>query len=195
MDNKELCKWLIANSAGTYRNSAAAAMVIGSQDERIAELELNYGLMKISRDTARGHLESCENALSGRDERIAELEEIHAVQTDAIFKLEEKLQANTTAIATLVNAPLIEEPSHEDLTLWVAHMAEEFKSKSEMVLLLESHMENDEIERRCKEYMDFIRSDNFHEDKMNNYENAIFEAAIIQVCGHEIFDEINSRLD
>lgn len=38
MTNKELCEWLIANSSGTYRNSAVAAMVIGSQDERIADL-------------------------------------------------------------------------------------------------------------------------------------------------------------
>ena len=50
-------------------------------------------------------------------------------------------------------------------------------------------------EGRCREYMAFVHSDEFHPDKMGGYENAIFEAAMTQVFGIDIFDEINSRMD
>lgn len=46
---------------------------------------------------------------------------------DCITELEARLQANTTEIAQLVNAPLIETPYHDDLTLWVANLVEELK--------------------------------------------------------------------
>jgi len=51
------------------------------------------------------------------------------------------------------------------------------------------------VKDACNDYMQFIRSDEFHEDKIGDYENTIFETALIQVYGPDVFDEINSKFD
>ena len=46
----------------------------------------------------------------------------------------------------------------------------------------------------CEEYIEFIGSDTFHCDKVDNYENSIFERALEGVYGPDVFDFINSKL-
>lgn len=48
--------------------------------------------------------------------------------------------------------------------------------------------------KACEDYIAFIRSNEFNEDRLERYENAIFEAAMNQTHGPEIWDEINARL-
>ena len=47
----------------------------------------------------------------------------------------------------------------------------------------------------CEEYIDFIESDNFHQDKIGDYENQIYEKAIEGIMGQNVFKFINSKID
>ncbi len=38
--------------------------------------------------------------------------------------------------------------------------------------------EHDPIQQACESYMDFVASKDFNEDRMEDYENEIFEAAM-----------------
>ena len=53
----------------------------------------------------------------------------------------------------------------------------------------------EETIERCEEYMEFMRSDEYHEDGIDAYKDAIFEAAIEQVFGPKIWIEINEIMD
>ena len=55
--------------------------------------------------------------------------------------------------------------------------------------------EYDKLMRECIEYMEFIASEDYHEDGQGNYEHAIFEVAMKFVYGEKAFDEINRLLD
>ena len=53
----------------------------------------------------------------------------------------------------------------------------------------------DEIKQACNDYMEFFRSDEFHPDKMDDYQNDIFEKAIQHFHGTGVFGEINRIMD
>jgi hypothetical protein len=55
--------------------------------------------------------------------------------------------------------------------------------------------ENLALEKACIDYMAFMRSDDYHEDGIDNYQNAIFEAAMVASHGPDIFLEINEIMD
>jgi hypothetical protein len=46
----------------------------------------------------------------------------------------------------------------------------------------------------CESYLDFIESDDFHEDIMNKYENSIYEFVINSLYGDEFFDLLNDKM-
>jgi chorismate mutase len=48
------------------------------------------------------------------------------------------------------------------------------------------------LEKVCQEYIDFIASDEYHED--NDYKNYIYENAIEMLFGSEIWEWINSKM-
>ncbi len=51
-----------------------------------------------------------------------------------------------------------------------------------------------EINQACEEYINFISSEEYNEDKLDNYENAIFEASMKSVYGDEVFDYVNGKI-
>lgn len=53
----------------------------------------------------------------------------------------------------------------------------------------------EKVTKACEDYMEFLRSDEYHEDRIENYRNDIFEAAMDSVYGEEIWDEINEIMD
>lgn len=52
-------------------------------------------------------------------------------------------------------------------------------------------MKSADVTKACDEYMQFILSDEYHEDKLGNYEHAIFEAAMEAAHGPKVWDVIN----
>ena len=52
-------------------------------------------------------------------------------------------------------------------------------------------IKGEEIKQACQDYMDFIRSEDYHEDDLSFYENQIFEIAINHFQGETVFGEIN----
>ena len=46
----------------------------------------------------------------------------------------------------------------------------------------------------CIDYMEFLRSDNFHEDRLTDYKQVIFENALELCYGERVWDEITERL-
>lgn len=50
------------------------------------------------------------------------------------------------------------------------------------------------VEKACEDYMEFVRSDKFNEDEMSDYEYYIFEAAMIDHFGEDIYKEISARM-
>ena len=51
----------------------------------------------------------------------------------------------------------------------------------------------DRLKEICQNYIDYIDSDDFHED--NDFEYFIFETALEAIYGVNIFDYINSKTD
>ncbi len=52
----------------------------------------------------------------------------------------------------------------------------------------------DKIERLCKAYLEFLRSDDYNEDQLSEYENDIFEAALEHFQGEDVWTEVNERM-
>lgn len=50
------------------------------------------------------------------------------------------------------------------------------------------------LKEACKEYMEWLKSDDYNEDGLSKYEHYIFETAIKQELGEDIFDEINEYI-
>lgn len=46
----------------------------------------------------------------------------------------------------------------------------------------------------CKEYIEWLDSDDYHEDRSSDYENEIFEQALFAVYGPKVFDWISERM-
>ena len=55
-------------------------------------------------------------------------------------------------------------------------------------------MDDLNIKQACNEYMEYLRSPEYNEDGIGDYENAIFEAALESVYGNEVWTEINARM-
>jgi hypothetical protein len=49
--------------------------------------------------------------------------------------------------------------------------------------------------KACIEYMRFIGSKQYHADKEDNYQNEIFQAALKEHIGPDVFTLINARMD
>jgi hypothetical protein len=49
--------------------------------------------------------------------------------------------------------------------------------------------------RSAQEYVEYISSEDYHEDGLSDYENQIFESAMEAVFGPKIWDWINNKED
>ena len=47
----------------------------------------------------------------------------------------------------------------------------------------------------CEDFIDFLDSDEYHEDKIENYVNDIFGKAMESIYGKEVFNFINNRIE
>jgi len=47
----------------------------------------------------------------------------------------------------------------------------------------------------CREYIDFLFSDEYNSDRANKYEHVILESAMEMVYGDNIYEIINARID
>lgn len=47
----------------------------------------------------------------------------------------------------------------------------------------------------CEEYIEYISSEEYHEDGLDNFEHTIFEKALVSVYGEKVFDHINDVLE
>lgn len=53
-----------------------------------------------------------------------------------------------------------------------------------------------ELEKSCQEYLDLIDNDEeYNEDKLDDYSNAVFEKAMEMVFGKDVWEFINNRQD
>lgn len=59
------------------------------------------------------------------------------------------------------------------------------KNKVDITLLVQS----------CEDFIDFLEDDDYHEDKIENYENDIFEKVMEAIYGKDIFNYINSKIE
>jgi hypothetical protein len=59
------------------------------------------------------------------------------------------------------------------------------KNKVDITLLVQS----------CEDFIDFLEDDDYHEDKIENYENDIFEKVMEAIYGKEVFNFINNRIE
>lgn len=48
------------------------------------------------------------------------------------------------------------------------------------------------LKQVCDDYMEFLASDDYNEDRLEHYTHLIFEEAIMQELGDDIFTKINS---
>ena len=48
--------------------------------------------------------------------------------------------------------------------------------------------EIESIEDKCKQLVEYLKSDDAHEDGMDKYEHRVFEAALVAVCGPRVWD-------
>lgn len=46
----------------------------------------------------------------------------------------------------------------------------------------------------CKDYIDFLDSEEYHEDSLEDFENYIFEASLKAGYGDDVFDWVNSKI-
>lgn len=53
----------------------------------------------------------------------------------------------------------------------------------------------DELKQACEEYLAYIEGEEYHEDGTDNYEHAVFEAALELVFGAGIWDRINTAIE
>jgi len=49
------------------------------------------------------------------------------------------------------------------------------------------------IRESCKQYIEFLYSDEYHEDEIGDYRNDIFEAVMETMYGLDVWDYINAR--
>ena len=52
----------------------------------------------------------------------------------------------------------------------------------------------DKLKRACEEYMNYIMSDDYHEDTATDYEHYIFEKAMESIYGKDVWNTINNIL-
>lgn len=64
------------------------------------------------------------------------------------------------------------------------------------VAKIKPHMVNEPlnthaIKEACNEFIEFLYSDDYNEDDIDDYRNQIFEAALEMVYGHSVWDYVN----
>ena len=52
----------------------------------------------------------------------------------------------------------------------------------------------DDTRTACQEYLDWLESDDYHEDGAEDYTNAIFETAMEAVFGKDIWGRVNAAM-
>ena len=52
----------------------------------------------------------------------------------------------------------------------------------------------DRLKKECQDYLDFLDSDDFNENRLDDYEHCIFEAALEMFHGKDIWNIVNSKL-
>jgi hypothetical protein len=60
---------------------------------------------------------------------------------------------------------------------------------SKIVPKIKEPIDIDRIVKICKNYVNFVYSDDYHED--NDYDHYIFEDVLMSVYGNDIFDKLN----
>jgi hypothetical protein len=56
-------------------------------------------------------------------------------------------------------------------------------------------IDNSEITEACEEYLLFLTSEQYNEDRLIDYENNIFEKALEAVYGEDVWDFVNEQMD
>lgn len=49
----------------------------------------------------------------------------------------------------------------------------------------------DSVKEACKSYIEFLYSEDYNEDELDDYQNQIFETALQMVYGYEVWDYVN----
>lgn len=51
-----------------------------------------------------------------------------------------------------------------------------------------------DLKKRCEDYLEAIKADDWHEDRHSNYEQAILEVALTLGLGTDAWDKINKAI-
>jgi len=51
------------------------------------------------------------------------------------------------------------------------------------------------LQKSCREYIEFLKDEDYHEDYLEDYQNEIFQNAMKWFGGPDIFDKINKLID
>jgi hypothetical protein len=60
--------------------------------------------------------------------------------------------------------------------------------------VLKDNPDIESIKATLKEYIDYLGSDEYHEDSTDNYEHAIFEATVQAFYGPKVWNYINEKM-
>ena len=61
--------------------------------------------------------------------------------------------------------------------------------------LRKSKINIEELVQSCEEFLSFLDGDEYHEDRIVNYENDVFEKVMEAIYGKEVFNFINSKIE
>lgn len=61
--------------------------------------------------------------------------------------------------------------------------------------LRKSKVNIEELVQSCEEFLSFLDGDEYHEDRIVNYENDVFEKVMEAIYGKEVFKFINSKIE
>lgn len=61
--------------------------------------------------------------------------------------------------------------------------------------LRKSKINIEELVQSCEEFLSFLDGDEYHEDRIVNYENDVFEKVMEAIYGKEVFKFINSKIE
>lgn len=50
------------------------------------------------------------------------------------------------------------------------------------------------LKEACQAYMDFLESNDYHEDYQSRYENVVFECALEEVFGESIWEQVRALI-
>ena len=61
--------------------------------------------------------------------------------------------------------------------------------------LIKSKINIEQLVQSCEEFLSFLDGDEYHEDKIVNYENDVFEKVMEAIYGKEVFNFINNKIE